>query len=220
MLHVYFVSPQVHSGGHLITVTVVATVEQCVLVGVRSQLGAHRRNWFAPLTGADCPAAGCCRQDMIYKRLYNGNVVLRSLCGTPPHPFDSATAATAVANHMHQGDLPPSRLWDVAHVLKQHVQCTVEASVAASARASASASSPAAALPAATSERQDAGQEDDRPADTGPARLDAGSTNAAAAATGECVVQFAAWHVCASLPQKLAHHFEAWLTPVGLSESI
>ena len=157
---------------------------------------------------------------MIYKRLYNGNVVLRSLCGTPPHPLDPATAATAVANHLHQGGLPPNRLWDIAHVLKQDAQWTVEASIAASARASASASPLAAALPAATTEGQDAGQEDDLPAETGPVRPDPGNTDTAPAATGECVVQFPAWHVCANLPQKLAHHFEAWSIPAGLSDSI
>ena len=146
---------------------------------------------------------------MIYKRLYNGNVVLRSLCGIPPHPLDLATAATAVANHLHLGNLPPSRLWDIAHVLKQHAQCAVEASVAASARASASVSSPAAALSAATTERrQDADQnqqddqQDDQPAETGHAQLDLGSTGVAAAATGECVVQFAAWRVCESSSPK------------------
>ena len=135
---------------------------------------------------------------MIYKRLYNGNMVLRSLCGIPPHPLDPATAATAVANHLHLGFLPPSRLWDIAHVLKQHAQCAVGASVAASARASASASSSAVALPAATTKRQEAGQEDDRPAEACHAQLDPDSTDAATAATGECGVQLAAWHICAT----------------------
>ena len=132
---------------------------------------------------------------MIYKRLYNGNVVLRSLCGLPPHPMDPATAATAVASHLHQGDLPPSRLWDIAHVLKQHAQCTMEAS----ARASASASSPAAALPAATTKRQDAGDEDERPAETGHAQLDPDSIDAATVATGEPVMEFAC--VCKLAPE-------------------
>ena len=114
---------------------------------------------------------------MIYKRLYNGNLVLRSLCGNPPHPLDPATAATAVADHMHQGSLLPNRLWDIAHVLKKHAQCTVEASAAASARASASAFPPAAAPSAAGGKRQET--ENKQQAATGPAQLDCDSTDAA-----------------------------------------
>ena len=200
------------TASHMTIVTV--TAQTHVLVGMRSQLRAFRRNCLRPLLLDHCPVAGCCRQDMIYKRLFNGNVMLRSLCGMPPHPLHAATAATAVAEHLHQGDLPPNRLWDIAHVLKQHAQCMVEASVAASARASASASSPAAGLPAATTERQDAGEEDDRPAETGPAKLGHASTDVATAATGECVVQYADRRVFINLPQQLAHHIEAWLTPV------
>lgn len=132
---------------------------------------------------------------MIYKRLYNGNVVLRSLCGIPhPHPLDphssnlDATAATAVANHLrlHQGIVPPYRLWDIVHVLKQHAQCTVDAAAAASARASASASSPPAGPPAALTESQSGAQADGQPMDTAPpAQQDRSSTVAATAATGE-----------------------------------
>ena len=91
---------------------------------------------------------------MIYKRLYNSNVLLRSLCGTPPHPLDPAIAATAVAQQLNHGSLPPSRLWDLAHLLKQHAQCNLEASAAVSAQAAASASSPAAATPVAGTEMQ------------------------------------------------------------------
>ena len=200
---------------HMTIAKVAVTAQTHGLVGMRSQLRAYRCNCLRPLP---LDVAGCCRQDMIYKRLFNGNVVLRSLCGMPPHPLHAATTATAVAKHLHRGDLPPNRLWDIAHVLKQHAQCMVEASVAASvaasARASASASSPAAALPAATTVRQDAGEEDDRPAETGPAKLDPASTDVATAATGECVVKYADRRVSTNLPQQLAHHVQAWLTPV------
>ena len=164
---------------------------------------------------------GCCRQDMIYKRLYNGNVVLRSLCGIPPlHPLGphssnlDATAATAVATHLrlHQGTVPPYRLWDIAHVLKQHAQCTVEAAAAASARASASASSPAAGPPAATTESQSEAQADGQPMGTAPpVQQDRSSMVAATAATGEPrIVVF----VLRRLASKLAYHFESLLTPV------
>lgn len=76
-----------------------------------------------------------CRQDMIYKRLYNGNVVIRSLCGSPPHLLDPATAATAVADQLRLVALHPKRLWDVAHVLKQHAEAAVTAAAAVSAAA-------------------------------------------------------------------------------------
>lgn len=76
-----------------------------------------------------------CRQDMIYKRLYNGNVVMRSLCGSPPHLLDPATAATAVANQLRLVALQPKRLWGVAHVLKQHTEAAVTAAAAVSAAA-------------------------------------------------------------------------------------
>lgn len=174
---------------------------------------------------------GCCRQDMIYKRLYNGNVVLRSLCDTPPpHPLNphssslDATAATAVATHLrlHQGTVPPYRLWDIAHVLRQHAQCTMEASAAASARASASASSPTAVPPAAPTESQSGAQADGQPMDTAPpAQQNHRSTVAATAATGEPrIVVFSAWDVCVSLSDKPAHHFESLLTPVGFTCSL
>lgn len=136
---------------------------------------------------------------MIYKRLYNGNVVLRSLCGTPPHPLDPATAATAVARHLNQGRLWPSRLWDTAHVLKQHAQCAVEASAALSAQAAAPASSPAAAKPAAGAEAQPndhAAQGSRLDAEAGAAQLGPESTEGADAAASAGGNSTASWHAC------------------------
>ena len=80
---------------------------------------------------------------MIYKRLYNGNVVVRSLCGSHPHLLDSATAVTAVADQLRKVALHPNRLWDIAHALKQYAAAVVAA--AAITAASAAASSAAAA---------------------------------------------------------------------------
>ncbi len=80
---------------------------------------------------------------MIYKRLYNGNVVIRSLCGSHPHLLDSATAITPVADQLRKVALHPNRLWDIAHALKQHAAAAVAA--AAMIAASAAASSAAAA---------------------------------------------------------------------------
>ena len=86
---------------------------------------------------------------MIYKRLYNGNLTLRSLCGSSPcpvdttqaataaaaqlpaWPLDSAQAATAVAAHLAGSPVTPAQLWDIAHVLKQHAQAAVDAAAAA-----------------------------------------------------------------------------------------
>lgn len=124
---------------------------------------------------------------MIYKRLYNGNVVLRSLCGSPPHLLDPATAATAVAHQLNQGSLPPSRLWDIAHLLKQHAQCTLEASAAVAAQAAASASSPAAPTPVGGTGVQtidQAAQENGPFAGATAVQLDPESTDAAAVAAG------------------------------------
>ena len=109
---------------------------------------------------------------MIYKRLYNGNVVLRSLCGASPHPLDPAAAATAVASQLHQGILHADRVWDLAHLLKQHAQQAVEAAAAAAAKASASAPSPAsvpasaATSPTAAGERPAPEQDQQLPQDT------------------------------------------------------
>lgn len=122
---------------------------------------------------------------MIYKRLYNGNVVLRSLCGSPPHRLDPATAATAVAHQLNQGSLSPSRLWDIAHLLKQHAQRTLEASAAVAAQAAASASSPVAATPAADTGVQaddQAAQGNGPVAEATAAQLDPEGTDVAAAA--------------------------------------
>ena len=80
---------------------------------------------------------------MIYKRLYNGNVVVRSLCGSHPHLLDSASAVTAVADQLCKMPLHPNRLWDIAHALKQPAAAAVAA--AAITAASAAASSAAAA---------------------------------------------------------------------------
>ncbi|KAL0042386.1 hypothetical protein WJX77_010878 [Trebouxia sp. C0004] len=88
-------------------------------------------------------AIAAVQQDMIYKRLYNGNVVIHSLCGSYPHLLDSATAVTAVADQLCKVALHPNRLWDIAHVLKQHAAAAVAA--AAITAASAAASSAAAA---------------------------------------------------------------------------
>ena len=96
---------------------------------------------------------------MIYKRLYNGNVVLHRLCGPPPHPWDPTAAATAVAGQLSQGSLHPNRLWDLAHVLKQHAQMAVEAAAANAARASGSASPPASAPASAAASPLAAGKQ-------------------------------------------------------------
>lgn len=80
---------------------------------------------------------------MIYKRLYNGNLIMHSLCGSHPHPFDPATAATAVADQLRQVLMHPNRIWDIAHVLKQHGEAAVTASATAIAAASTSAAAAA-----------------------------------------------------------------------------
>lgn len=94
---------------------------------------------------------------MIYKRLYNGNVVLHHLCGPHPHPLDPATAATAVASQLSQGSLHPNCLWDLAHVLRQHAQGAVEAAAATKASGSASPPASAAASPLAAGEQATVG---------------------------------------------------------------
>ena len=84
---------------------------------------------------------------MVYKRLYNGNVAIRSLCATDLHI--PATAATAVAAQLCRGPLRPNRLWDIAHVLKQHAEAVVAAATTAAATPSAAAATGAAATAAA-----------------------------------------------------------------------
>ncbi len=81
---------------------------------------------------------------MIYKRLYNGNVVVRSLCGSHPHLLDSDTAVTAVADQLRKVPLHPNRLWDIAHALKQHAAAAVAAAAITAASAAASGSAAAA----------------------------------------------------------------------------
>ena len=74
---------------------------------------------------------------MIYQRLYNGNVILHSLSGSPPHPLHPKTTAPAVARHllqqMHcpQSARLPSQLWDLAQLLLQDAQNTLTAAAAA-----------------------------------------------------------------------------------------
>ena len=85
-----------------------------------------------------------CRQDMIYKRLYNGNVVTRSLCGSHPHLLDSATAITAAVDQLRKMPLHPNRLWDIAHALKQHAAAAVAGAAITAASAAASRSAAAA----------------------------------------------------------------------------
>ncbi len=83
---------------------------------------------------------------MIYKRLYNGNVVTRSLCGSRPHLLDSATAVTAVANQLRKVALHPNRLWDIGHALKQHAAAAVASAAASSSAAAAEDKAPAEAV--------------------------------------------------------------------------
>ncbi len=106
---------------------------------------------------------------MIYKRLYNGNVVVRSLCGNSPHLLDPATAVTAVAKQLCQASLQPDRLWDIAHMLKQHT----EAAVAAAAMTAAAASTSASALATA-------GEDDDAVAEAAEGRTQVAEPSAAA----------------------------------------
>lgn len=80
---------------------------------------------------------------MIYKRLYNGNVVVRSLCGSHPHLLDSASAVTAVADQLCKMPLHPNRLWDIAHALKQHAAAAVAAAAITAAAAAAEDRAPA-----------------------------------------------------------------------------
>ncbi|DBA85227.1 TPA: hypothetical protein ACH3X2_005930 [Trebouxia sp. C0005] len=89
-------------------------------------------------------AIAAVQQDMIYKRLYNGNVVIRSLCGSPPHLLDSATAVTAAADQLRKMPLHPNRLWDIAHALKQHAAAAVAGTAISAASAAASSSAAAA----------------------------------------------------------------------------
>ena len=81
---------------------------------------------------------------MIYKRLYNGNVVTRSLCGSHPHLLDSATAVTAAADQLRKVALHPNRFWDIAHALKQHAAAAVATAATTAASVAASRSAAAA----------------------------------------------------------------------------
>lgn len=105
----------------------------------------------APLDAELC----CCSQDIIYKRLFSGNVTLHSLVGSPPHPFHPHSAPLAVAKQLlhspsitHQ-DTPASALWDLSRVLMQDAKAAVTAAAQAAAAAPADKADADKAQPAA-----------------------------------------------------------------------
>ena len=134
---------------------------------------------------------------MIYKRLYNGNVVVRSLCGSHPQLLDPATAITAAADQLRRVALHPNRLWDIAHALKQHAAAAVAAAAVITA-ASAAASSAAAAA------------EDRAPAEAAASSVPEAATGAAAEAESGCSPAQVVEPVTSAGRQPLQCLFETW----------